>query len=172
MTSKPHFELLFPLQERFCYKTATTSSICCPRAKSIAMPISVVNVRSLLLLLIFCMRKHIPLQIYLLKSTQATRSGTPRAWPLDGGLLRTNVDGFPLTSASTSLSTEPCTRNPETSDTQSHTAFLIADYLRSSGLEVHMGTGAHGIAGVFTNGDGDGKAILMRAERGGKLLVV
>lgn len=63
-------------------------------------------------------------------------------------------------------------QNRETSNTESHTAFLIPDYLRSLGLEVHMGTGGDGIAGVFTNGDGDGKAILMRAERGGKLLVV
>lgn len=63
-------------------------------------------------------------------------------------------------------------QNREICGTESHKAFLIAECLRSSGLEVHMGFWGHGIAGVFTNGDGDGKAIPMRAELDGKLLVV
>lgn len=55
-------------------------------------------------------------------------------------------------------------QSPEISSTKLYAAFLIADYLRSLGLEVHICTGDHGITGVFTNGEGDGKAILMRAE--------
>lgn len=80
----------------------------------------------------------------------------------DGNLLRTIVDSFrpDLTSYETFYRTVH--ENCEISGLDSQTASLVADHLMSLEFKVHTGIGGHGIAGVFTNGDG--KTILMRAE--------
>lgn len=56
-------------------------------------------------------------------------------------------------------------QSPEISGMEYETALLVSDHLQSLGFEVHTGIGGHGVAGLFTNGDG--KTILMRAELNG-----
>lgn len=53
-------------------------------------------------------------------------------------------------------------QHPELSHQEHRTAGIVADRLRSSGLEVTTGVGGTGVVGIFRNGDGP--AVLLRAD--------
>ena len=76
-------------------------------------------------------------------------------------------------STAAMLSGDPCRqmrqwrhdlhRNPELGFTETRTARLIADQLRSGGIEVHEGVGGTGVVGILRRGKGAG-GIAIRAE--------